>query len=184
VSNDDNSSLAPPKKSKLGLILGIVGGVLVLVAGTAAGLILGPSLFGGPPAAAAEASPGGGHAAPAAAEHAAPKAEKSEHGAPEKIVAATFEPLIVDVMDEQGVAHHVKVGLSAELAEGVTVDDFKLLMPRGREAAISYLRSLTFEEVTSPKKYGRLKKELTRNVTKALGESKLHRLLIVDFVAQ
>jgi flagellar basal body-associated protein FliL len=180
VSNDDNS-VAPPKKSKLGLILGIVGGVLVLVAGTAAGLILGPSLFGGPPAAAAEAPPAA-HAPAPAAEHAAPKA--GEHAAPEKIVAATFEPLIVDVMDSEGTAHHLKLGLSAELADGVTEDEFKVLMPRGREAAISYLRSLSFEEVTNPKKFPKLKKELIKNVSKAIGESKLHRLLIVDFVAQ
>ncbi len=81
MSNDDNS-LAPPKKSKLGLILGIVGGVLVLVAGAAAGLILGPSLFGGPPAAAAEPA-AAGHAPAPAAEHAAPKAA-GEHGVPER----------------------------------------------------------------------------------------------------
>lgn len=183
MSNDD--SLAPPKKSKLGLILGIVGGVLVLVAGAAAGLILGPSLFGGPPTAAAEA-PQTAKAAGPAADHAAPKGAKGEQlpTAPEKIVAAAFEPLIVDVMDSDGVAHHLKVGLSAELADGVTAEEFKLLMPRGREAAISYLRSLSFEDVTSPKKYAKLKKELVKNVSKAIGENKLHRLLIVDFVAQ
>ena len=99
-------------------------------------------------------------------------------------MAAAFEPLIVDVMDSDGVAHHLKVGLSAELADGVTAEEFKLLMPRGREAAISYLRSLSFEDVTSPKKYAKLKKELVKNVSKAIGENKLHRLLIVDFVAQ
>jgi flagellar basal body-associated protein FliL len=178
VSNAD--SLAPPKKSKLGLILGIAGGVLVLVAGAAAGLILGPSMFGGPAPAAAEPAPAG-HAPAPAGDHGAAKGTPA---APEKIVAAAFEPLIVDVMDGEGVAHHLKVGLSAELADGVTIDEFKLLMPRGREAAISYLRSLSFEDVTSSKKYGKLKKELSKNVSKAVGESKLHRLLIVDFVAQ
>lgn len=180
MSEDD--SLIPPKKSKLGLILGVVGGVLVLVAGAAAGLFLGPSLFGGPSAAAAGAPPAAHAPLAPNAVNAAPKS--AQPGAPEKIVTATFEPLIVDVMDSDGMAHHLKVGLSAELAEGVTADEFKLLMPRGREAAITYLRSLSFEDVTSPKKYGRLKRELIRNVTKAIGENKLHRLLIVDFVAQ
>lgn len=179
MSEDD--SLAPPKKSKLGLILGIVGGVLVLVAGAAAGLFLGPSLFGGPATAAASAPPAAHAPQAPAAVNATPKAPPT---APEKIISAAFDPLIVDVMDSDGMAHHLKVGLSAELADGVTVEEFKLLMPRGREAAITYLRSLSFEDVTSPKKYAKLKKELTRNVTKAIGENKLHRLLIVDFVAQ
>ncbi len=81
-------------------------------------------------------------------------------------MAAAFEPLIVDVMDGEGTAHHLKLGLSAELAEGVTEDEFKLLMPRGREAAISYLRSLSFEEITNRKKFAKLRKSSSRTFPK------------------
>jgi len=192
--SDKDSKAAAPGKSKKGLILGIVGGVVVLVATAGAGIIFGPALLGG---GAAEAAPGAGHAAPAAAggEHAAPKEEKAEkgekaaekgegHGTQEKIVSANFESMIVDIMDESGVAHHLKVGLSAELVDGVAVDDFKMLQPRGRDAAISYLRALSYEEVTNSKKFAKLKKELAKTVTKAMGEDKVHRLLVVDFVAQ
>lgn len=186
-NDDDKDAKTEPKKSKLGLILGIVGGVVVLGAGGAAGLILGPKLMGGsPPAEAAPAANAGAHPAPAP--HAAPasKEHKAAGGAghPEKIVSFRFDPIIVDVMDRDGEAHHLKVGLAAELAEGALEDEFKLVQPRGREAAITFLRSLTYEEITNPKKYPKLKKDLSKKVSKAVGEERVARLLVTDFVAQ
>lgn len=182
MSNDaDKDAKAEPKKSKLGLMLGIAGGVVVLVAGGAAGLVLGPKLIGGsPPAVAAPGANPGAHGAPSPPAGPA-KAHKS---VPEKVVSFRFDPIIVDVMDKQGEAHHLKVGLAAELAEGASEADFKLVQPRGREAAITFLRSLTYEEITNPKKYSKLKKDLSTKVTKAVGEERVSRLLVIDFVAQ
>ncbi len=183
-NDDDKDAKAEPKKSKLGLILGIAGGVVVLVAGGAAGLVLGPKLIGGsPPAEAAPGANAGAHGASAAHAGAASEAKKpSAH--PEKVVSFKFDPIIVDVMDNQGEAHHLKVGFAAELAEGASEADFKLVQPRGREAAITFLRSLTYEEITNPRKYSKLKKDLSSKVTKAVGEERVSRLLVIDFVAQ
>lgn len=184
-NDDDKDAKTESKKSKLGLILGIVGGVVVLGAGGAAGLILGPKLIGGsPPAEAAPAANAGAHAAPASHAPASKEHKAAGGGHPEKIVSFRFDPIIVDVMDRDGEAHHLKVGLAAELAEGALEDEFKLVQPRGREAAITFLRSLTYEEITNPKKYTKLKRDLSKKVTKAVGEERVARLLVTDFVAQ
>lgn len=174
MSNDDGKTgNAEPKKSKVGLVLGIVGGVVVLVAGGGAGLIFGPKLMGSSAAEAAPEAGAGGAATPAK-----PK------GPPERIVSFKFDPIIVDVSDSDGRVHHLKVGLAAELAEGTLEEQFKLLQPRGRDAAITFLRSLPYEEVTNAKKFLKLKKDLSRRVSKAMGEDRIVRLLIIDFVAQ
>lgn len=180
-SDDDKDAKAEPKKSKLGLILGIVGGVVVLVAGGATGLLLGPRMMGSPPAEAAQG--GAGHAAPHAAAGAGEKS-KGGDGRPEKVVSFRFDPIVVDVLSKFGESHHLKVGLAAELAEGVVEDELKLVQPRGREAAITYLRGLSYEEITNPKKYGKIKKDLVKKVTVAVGEQRVSRVLVIDFVAQ
>ncbi len=168
ATNDDAAEAAPaPKKSKLGLIITIVVGVVVLVGGVAAGAMLGPKLLGGPAPAEAEAT-----AAPA------------EPAVPEKVVTATFDPIVIDIGGRNSIRHHLKVGLSAELRDGITEDDFRLVAPRGREAALTYLRTLDFETVTDPKKYQSIRKSLSKRIKKAVGEDKVHRILLVDFVAQ
>lgn len=185
MSSDENKDAkGEPKKSKLGLILGIAGGVVVLVAGGVTGLLLGPKMMGSPPAEAA--MEGQEHAAPGAAHANAPagKQKGGKPGLPEKVVSFKFDPIIVDVLSKFGEAHHLKVGLAAELAEGAVEEELKLVQPRGREAAITYLRALTYEEVTNPKKYGQIKKDLIKKVTVAVGEQRVSRVLVIDFVAQ
>lgn len=160
----------PKKKSKLGLIAGI-GGVVVIGV-FAGGLFLGPKLMGSPDAA---------HAAPsasAAASHAGPAAE------PTKVVSMELEPIIVDIRGKRGELHHLKVGLAAELRDNVTVEELKLVTPRAREAALSYLRPLTLDEVTDPKEYKRIREELSEQVMEGLGKDRVHRILLVDFIAQ
>lgn len=181
MSNDaDKDAKTEQKKSKLGLILGVAGAAVVLVAGGVTGLVLGPEMLG---SASAEAATGGGANA-ASGRAAGEKANARKPGQPEKVVSFKFDPIIVDVLSKFGESHHLKVGLAAELAEGTAEAELRLVQPRGREAAITYLRSLTYEEVTSPKKYGRIKKDLIRKVTVAVGEERVSRVLVIDFVAQ
>ena len=179
---------APEKKSKLGLILGIFVGSLMLIGGSVAGALFVPKLLG----TTAQASPGEEPAA-GAVEGAKGDAEKGgddEQPEPEQakpqetIVSHELKAVIVDLRDEDGRVRHLKVGLVAELREDVTVDDFKLVVPRGREAAVSYLRTLSFEEISDPKMYTEIKNELATRVTKAVGTSRVHQILVVDFVAQ
>jgi flagellar basal body-associated protein FliL len=173
VSKDDDKQGAGEKKSKKGLIIGISVGVVVLAAGLGAGLVFGPKLLAGP--ATAEAS---GEHKPEKAEHA------KEPEKPEKIISSKFEPIIVDLRDSEGALRHLKVGLAAELPETVPEEEFKLLQPRGREAAVAYLRTLSFDQATDPKKYPKVKKDLSKKVLSAIGKEHILRLLIVDYVAQ
>lgn len=176
MSNNEKDANNEPKRSKWGMILGIVGGIVVVLAGCIAALFIWPNTFTNAAAAtpqhAATPAPGKGKPAGGGA------------STPEKLVVFKFEPIIVDVMDARGDAHHLKVGLAAELAEGALESDFKLLQPRAREAAITFLRSLTYEEITDAKRYAKLRKDLSRKVTAAVGEERVSRMLVVDFVAQ
>ncbi len=167
AKDDEKVDLPEVKKSKLGLILAVVGGLVVLVAGVAGGVMLGPKLMGASGTAQAATAPA-----------------QSEPKEPAKIVSAKFDPLIVDMRGKRGDLHHLKVGLAAELADGVAEEDFKLVQPRGREAAISYLRTLTLEDVSDPQKYSTIRQELSQTVTEAVGKERVVRILLVDFVAQ
>lgn len=166
----EKSADAAPKKSKTGLIAGVVIAVITLVGGSVAGAVLGPKLLGG---------------SEAKAHKPAASAETSEVAAtPEKIVLVEMPAIIVDLRDGDGRIRHLKVGLAAELTPTFTPEEFKLVSPRGREASLSYLRSLTFEEVSDPKRYTPIKDELSKRVTEAVGPSHIHRLLLIDFVLQ
>jgi flagellar basal body-associated protein FliL len=182
--SDETTAAAPaPKKSKTGLIIGIVIAMITLVGGSVAGAVLGPKLMGAPEADSSEEE------APA---HES-KGEESKGGheskgkkgpASEKIVSVEIPPIVVDLRDADGRIRHLKVGLAAELGEAVNVEEFKLVSPRGREATLSYLRSLTFEDVSDPARYAGIKDEISKRMIDAIGADKVHRILLVDFVLQ
>ena len=91
---------------------------------------------------------------------------------------------MIDLRAKDGTSHHLKVGMSAELMDGVEVETFDKLAPRGRSMALVYLRNLSYEEVTDPTQYERIAKELTERMKEALGDTVVHRIHIVDYVAQ
>ncbi len=97
---------------------------------------------------------------------------------------ARFSPIVVDVRNDEGKVHHLKVGLAAEYPETVTEDEFKKFQPRGREAAIAYLRAQTFERLTASKHFDDVRTELEAKITEAIGEKRVLRILVTDFVAQ
>jgi flagellar basal body-associated protein FliL len=158
----------PRKKRLLGVL---VTSVLIVGAGVA-GTILGPRLLANQ-ADAAEADAGDEDNE---AEHA-----EDEDKPPNPM---TFQALIVDVRDQKGHPHHMKVGLTAELKDQVKKEEFEKLQPRGREAAISYLRSKTFDELTEPSQFEILTKELNERIVKAMGAKHVNRVIITDYVAQ
>ena len=176
MSEETDQAAAPAaKKSKTGLIVGIVIALVTLVGGSVAGAVLGPQLLGGAESHEAPAAAGKGHEAPSGHEGAAPA---------EKIISVDIPPIVVDLRDADGRIRHLKVGLAAELAETVKMEEFKLLSPRGREATLSYLRSLTFEEVADPARYAGIKDEISKRMIEAIGAARIQRILLVDFVLQ
>jgi flagellar basal body-associated protein FliL len=181
---DETTAAAPaPKKSKTGLIIGIVIAMITLVGGSVAGAVLGPKLLGAPEADSAEeeasAHESKGEESKGGHESKGKKGQLSE-----KIVSVEIPPIVVDLRDADGRIRHLKVGLAAELGETVNVEEFKLVSPRGREATLSYLRSLTFEDVSDPARYASIKDEISKRMIEAIGADKVHRILLVDFVLQ
>ncbi len=164
--NDASSKNAEPKKKPILLILVVV----VLIGGAAAaGTILGPKLMGAAPAPAAEPPP----------------AEESAPAAPDVVKDIVgLAPFIIDTRDADGMTHHVKVAVSIELKDGVPDADFRPYVPRGREAAIAYLRSQTFEELTNPARFEEVRGELSKRIIEAVGASRASRVLVIDFVGQ
>jgi len=179
MSDETDKGTAPAaKKSKAGLIIGIVIAVVTLIGGSVAGAVLGPKLLGGSE----------GHEAPAAAAGKGHEAASGHEGAgpaaAEKIISVEISPIVVDLRDADGRIRHLKVGLAAELAETVKMEEFKLVSPRGREATLSYLRSLTFEEVADPARYASIKDEISKRMIDAIGANRIQRILLIDFVLQ
>jgi flagellar basal body-associated protein FliL len=183
MSDEADKAAAPaPKKSKTGLIIGIVIALVTLVGGSVAGAVLGPKLLGGEDHEAAEAEEEEEESAQESGGHEAkPKKKK---GKEEKIISVDINPIVVDLRDGDGRLRHLKVGLAAELGETANVEEFKLMSPRGREATLSYLRSLTFEDVADPARYASIKDEISKRMIEAIGTEKVHRILLVDFVLQ
>lgn len=158
-----------PRKRRLQGVL--VTSVLIVGAGVA-GTVLGPRLLANPDKSAdAEAS----HDTSEEAD------SESEEKTPNPMA---FQPLIVDVRDKKNMPHHMKVGLTVELKDGVKKEEFDKLQPRGREAAILFLRSRTFDELTDPSQFEVITKELNERIIKAMGEKLTMRVIITDFVAQ
>ncbi|HEX2731324.1 MAG TPA: flagellar basal body-associated FliL family protein [Polyangiaceae bacterium] len=178
------SPAAAPKKKKPILLVLVV--VVLVGAAAAAGVFLGPALAGSAPtkesgkkAASAEHKPGAKEA-----EEGEGEGEAEGEGSEEILGSVSVDPIVVDTRDADGTIHHLKVTLSFELRHGVADGDFRPFVPRGREAAIAYLRSQTFEDLTASDRFEQIRAELGKRVMAAVGEKKAARVLITDFVAQ
>jgi flagellar basal body-associated protein FliL len=95
-----------------------------------------------------------------------------------------FAPIVVDVKNKRGEMHHMRVGIAIELTDKATKEEFERYQPRGREAAIGYLRSKTFDELTEASEFENIAKQLNETITRAMGERRCNRVVITDFVAQ
>jgi flagellar basal body-associated protein FliL len=143
---------------------------VLLVGAVAAGAFLGPKLMS-PPTAQAAPKPDPSAASPS--------------GHQDTVAAVTtLPPIVVDARGEQGDIHHIKCTVALELKDGVSSEDVKNYTPRAREAAVSYLRQESFEALTDPKKFKTVQKELDTRIKKAVGTSRVARVVVADFVAQ
>jgi len=173
--------------------------VLVVGAG-AAGAVMGPKFFAKP--APQSQKPAEGEAAddkPSGEDKAEGDEEKPsgdsatdgdekqvEHNAGSGDVKeiTNLSPIVVDTRSIDGQVRHLKIALSIEHPETFKESEFKSYIPRAREAAIWYLRTHDFEELSSPKNFDKLRKDLNENIINAVGRKRARRVLITDFVAQ
>ena len=176
AKSPEGDGAKPAKKKGSKLVLLVLGAVVATATSAAAGAVLGPALTGGKPAK--------GEPPPrAAAAHAAAAAQGGEGEGPVSEPAA-LDPIIVDVREANGEMHHLKVGIAVELGVGVPEEEFKKLIPRMRDAAISFLRGLPFDDIASPQKFDAIRNELGERMSKAAGKGRVQRVLFTDFVAQ
>jgi flagellar basal body-associated protein FliL len=164
--SEEQAKPVAAKKSGSRVIVIAISGVLV-VGAAVAGSLFGPRFLGAQPAAAAPPADG---------------SAKAEAGPAGEVIS--FQPIVVDVQDKDGVIHHLKVGLAIEMPHGKVEAELKNYTPRGREAAIALLRSKEWDEITSAKLFAALKKELSEHVSEAIGKERVSRVLVTDFVAQ
>jgi flagellar protein FliL len=162
----------PPKPRRR--LLGTIVMVVLIAVAAVGGTLFGPRLLGsrGQPSAAS-----GSAAASAESTH-------DESAEDEEMNPMAFAPIIVDVRDADGNPHHMKVGLSAETPKEFTKEDFERLNPRGREAAIVFLRSWKFDDLTDPTQFEKIVEQLQARIVKAMGEKHVKRVIVTDYVAQ
>ena len=188
MSGDTEGSAAEPKapkKSRLGLVLATVV-VVVLVTGAAvAGTMFGPVLLGHKPAKADVADQADDEGDDDAATPEKSEKKKSKGEKDGKIgESVEMPPILVDARAKDGELHHLKVVLAIEIAEGTPKEEFMRYSPRGREAAVAFLRSKGFDELAAPESYADIRHELAKEFTAAVGEKRVSRVLVTDYVAQ
>lgn len=187
------------KKKGKGKLVGILVALALILGAGAAGAVLAPKYLGGGAAKAGdhkakaegqEASEGDdseGHGEEAAE----PKEEEPEEESDKKKPAAgdvhavhNLEAIVVDSRAADGSIRHIKVGLTIELSETTKEAEFKAYVPRAREAAIAYFRTRDFEQLSDPKNFAQVVKDLNKEIILAIGKKRAKRIVITDFVAQ
>jgi flagellar basal body-associated protein FliL len=184
MSDHEEAAAEPkaPKKSRLGLVLATVV-VVVLVTGAAvAGTLFGPALLGHKQLKADSAE----QADDEGDDDAAPEPTNKKKGEDDGKIGESVEmnPILVDARAKDGELHHLKVVLAIEIAEGTPKDEFMRYSPRGREAAVAFLRSQGFDDLASPEKYNGIRAELGKVFSDAVGHKRVARVMVIDYVAQ
>lgn len=185
------------KKKGKGKLVGILVALALILGAGAAGAVLAPKYLGGgakpaqKPAEGAEeeAEHGSGKGDEAEASDEEEKPAEEEGGRPHKPSGDVhevhnLESIVVDTRSADGSIRHVKVGLTIELTEAAKEAEFKAYVPRAREAAIGYFRTRDFEQLSDPKNFAQVVKDLNKEIITAVGKKRAKRVVITDFVAQ
>jgi flagellar basal body-associated protein FliL len=194
----DHGQAPVEKKKGKGPLIGIIVAAVLVVGAGAAGAVMGPKFFAKPapqsqkPAAgeaesADDKSTGEADEEKPSEDNAADGDEKQveqKAGSGEVKEITNLTPIVVDTRSIDGQVRHLKIALSIEHPETFKESEFKSYVPRAREAAIWYLRTHDFEELSSPKNFDKLRKDLNENIINAVGRKRAKRVLITDFVAQ
>lgn len=146
---------APPKKSKLPLILALVG-ALVLGGGafyaTYSGLLF-------------------GHAEEAVEEHAADMPD---------IAFVPVDPLVISLPPGAG-SKHLRFSSQLEVATA-HASEVTLLMPRILDVLNGYLRAVEAKDLEDPSALVRLRAQMLRRIQIVTGEGRVRDLLVTEFV--
>jgi flagellar basal body-associated protein FliL len=182
------------KKKGKGKLVGILVALALILGAGAAGAVLAPKYLGGGDKAAhkpaegeeaSEESHDKGEEGEPEEEHAEEAEEKPKKAAAGDVHEIQgLEAIVVDTRSADGNLRHIKVGLSIELMEGTKEAEFKAYVPRAREAAIGYFRTRDFEQLSDPKNFVQVVKDLNKEIIAAVGKKRAKRIVVTDFVAQ
>ncbi|MBX3264982.1 MAG: flagellar basal body-associated FliL family protein, partial [Labilithrix sp.] len=78
--------------------------------------------------------------------------------------------------------HPMKMSIAVEFAANTT-EDLKSFVPRIRDAVLTYLRTVTHEQVTDPGHVEKMRADLLERC-RAAGAGSAERILVTDFVVQ
>lgn len=117
------------------------------------------------------------HAAPA---ESAAAADHHREGLPPGPTVA-LEPFLVTVGDGSRKPRPMRMTIAIELRPGSKEDETKPFIPRIRDTTLTYLRSLTYEEVSDPAKVEAARDELLTKLRR-IGLVAADRVLITDLV--
>jgi flagellar basal body-associated protein FliL len=163
MSETEAKAPEKPAKSSRGGIAAILGMVL-------------PGLLGGG-AAFAGATFGANRAAGAPVEVVA-EAEPEKPGP-----TVALEPFVMNLEDGEGRGHALRMSVSVELAHDAAATDLEPFVPRIRDATITLLRGMSFEEAAAPGAHDAVRDRLLERI-REIGVAKASRVLITDFVMQ
>jgi len=179
------------KKKGKGKLVGILVALALILGAGAAGAVLAPKYLGSGDAKAAHKPADDDEGSSEKAESDTAEEEPSADEPDAKPKAAgdvheiqNLEPIVVDSRAADGAIRHIKVGLTIELPETVKEAEFKAYVPRAREAAIGYFRTRDFEQLSDPKNFTQVVKDLNKEIISVVGKKRAKRVVITDFVAQ
>ena len=94
-----------------------------------------------------------------------------------------LEAFVANVSDSEGKTRAAKITVNIELQHGASDADFKLFIPRVRDATLSYLRGVQFEQLQKPEGVEQLRKDLIARYH-SVGAIKAEQVLITDLITQ
>jgi flagellar protein FliL len=160
--NEAKSPAPPPAAPKKGGGAGIVAVILPA-------LLAGGGAFGGAKFSAH------GAAAPAAEHAAAP--------VPPPGPTLALEPFLVVTQDATKKPHALKVTLAVEFESSGKEESFKEFTPRVRDACLTYIRLVSYEDAVDSSKTDKMRTDLLDRLH-AAGVTAAQRVLVTDLVVQ
>lgn len=128
----------------------------------------------------------------AGASYGGARAVASHPPAPQKEVAAeahppgptiALEPFLLTVADGGKKNHAMRITVAIEFEHSQKEETLKLFQPRIRDAILSHLRTVTYEEATSNAPLDKLRGELLEKC-KGVGAAGAERILVTEMVVQ
>lgn len=187
MSSEANTDAAEAKPKKSNKVLLIGAGLGVLLLGGGAGAVLAPKFMAPPPAAAkehAEKSDDEGHESEDGSHEDSEAESADSHAAPgTPPLSVEWPPLVVDVRDEGGAPHHVKLVITIECADEHAQKSIQGIAHRARAKVLEHIRGQSYEELTEGAKFSEIQTQLTKLIKSVAGKS-VKSVWITDFVAQ